>query len=65
MAFVWNTWAVPEIDLRIEREVTPVADAIEFQNYMWMEYLPDSVVQRATKRYELMKTQTLRGRRNR
>jgi hypothetical protein len=39
------------IDKRIDIKLNPVVEALEFQNFLMMESLPDTIVDRATAKY--------------
>jgi len=54
-AFCWNTFAGPDIERRIDEKLNPVAEALVWQNYLYMEYYPDSVIERATEKFAYMK----------
>jgi len=49
--FAWCKFAIPEIDKRINAAQKPVVQALEFQNFLMMENMPDSLVERAEKKY--------------
>ena len=49
--FTWSTFAIPQVDGMICEKVNPLIDALEFQNYLMMEAMPDSVVERASRKY--------------
>jgi hypothetical protein len=51
ITFAWCKFARPDIDNRIEVKTNPIVDALEFNNYLTMEALPDSIVDRAIKKY--------------
>jgi len=58
MAFGWSRIAAPEINCMIDKKqatlveaINKVNDNIEFQNFMMMETLGDSVIQRASRKY--------------
>ena len=51
VTFAWCKFAVPEIDKRIAAAQNPIVSALEFQNFLMMESMPDSAIAAAEKKY--------------
>lgn len=50
VTFAWYKFAVPEIDKRIAAAQNPIVSALEFQNFLMMESMPDSAIAAAEKK---------------
>ena len=55
MAFGWNNYGKPTVERMICEKTDPLVDAMELQNYLIMESMPDSLVERAIDKYTRMR----------
>ncbi len=49
--WTWNVFARPAIQVQIEATTTPIREAIEFQNFLMMVNMPDSLIKQAEQLY--------------
>jgi cytochrome c biogenesis protein CcdA len=55
VTFGWCKLALPEVDKRISEKQQPIIDALEFQNFLMMETMPDTAVIQAEQKYTASK----------
>lgn len=53
--WAWNVFARPAIQVQIEATTTPIQEAIEFQNFLMMVNMPDSLIRQAEQLYRSTK----------
>lgn len=53
--FSWAYFFVPDVERRICVKTDPILEAMELQNYLIMESMPDSSVNRAIEKYTRMR----------
>lgn len=53
--WTWNVFARPAIQVQIEATTTPIQEAIEFQNFLMMVNMPDSLIRQAEQLYKSTK----------
>ena len=49
--WTWNVFARPAIQVQIEATTNPIQEAIEFQNFLMMVNMPDSLIRKAEQLY--------------